>query len=346
MQWPGRMVLTAAALATAGCGGDGGAPAKAVLLADAAVAPVPTVLPTSTIAALRAPLPLSTDRALPLPLRGVTADSVADVPNLVAALRAHHAVPTVRIVMDPDRVPADYAPAIDRIRPQAYVMAQLLDSTAMAAFTTAQVRQRARDFTQALAGRVDLWEVGNELNGAWVGRDPAEINAKALAAWQVVAGERHLRTAITLNYWSGPDCYEKPWEPTLTFARGMPAQLRGGVDYVFLSIYETACDPVQQPSSAKLAAALVALGRIFPKARLGIGEIGAQGKADGLPADPTLAEKQRIARRYYGMQADLATRVGPRFVGGYFWWYYAEDAVPRLRKESLWPLLDELFIGL
>lgn len=303
-------------------------------------------LPTSTSAALRAPLPLATDRALTLPMRGVTADSVADLPNLVAALRAHHAAPTVRIVMDPDRVPADYAPAIDRIRPHAYVMAQLLDSTAMAAFSTAQVRQRARDFTQALGGRVDVWEVGNELNGAWVGRNPAEINAKALAAWQVVAGERHLRTAITLNYWSGPDCYEKPWEPTLTFARGMSAPLRGGVDYVFLSIYETACDPVQRPSSAKLAATLAALGRIFPKAQLGIGEIGAQGRADGLPADPTLAEKQVIARRYYGMQADLAARLGPRFVGGYFWWYYAEDAVPRLRAESLWPVLDELLTGL
>lgn len=340
--------MAGALLALSGCGdnagdGVGGAP---IALVAPAPPQVPAALPTSAIAALRAPLPLAADRALPLPLRGVTADSVDGLTDLVTALKAHHAVPTVRIVMDPDSTPADYAPAIDRIRPHAYVMAQLLDSTAMAAMSPAQVRQRARAFTGALAGRVDLWEVGNELNGAWVGRNPAEINAKALAAWQVVSIERHMRSAITLNYWSGPDCYEKSWEPTLVFARDMPAKLRRGVDVVFLSIYETACEPVQQPTAAQLAKTLVALGRLFPTAQLGIGEVGAQGRADGLPADPTLAEKQRIARRYYGMQAELAARVGPRFVGGYFWWYYAEDAVPRLRAQSLWPVLDGLLSGL
>ncbi|WP_279749894.1 hypothetical protein, partial [Staphylococcus aureus] len=68
--------------------------------------------------------------------------------------------------------------------------------------------------------------------------------------------------------------------------------------------------------------------RIFPHARVGIGELGAQGRADGLPRDPRLAEKERIARRYIGMHDRLRASVGRRFVGGYFWWYYATDAVP------------------
>jgi hypothetical protein len=205
---------------------------------------------------------------------------------------------------------------------------------------------RARMFARAFAGQVDVWEIGNEVNGAWAGRNPDEINAKVLAAYRVIAGEYHLRTAVTLNYWAGPQCYEQPWEQTLPFAQAMPQDLRNSTSIVLLSVYETACSPAQHPSAADLARMLNQLGRIFPQARLGIGEIGAQGMADGLPANPTLVDKTRIARTYYGMQADLRLRVGSRFTGGYFWWYYRQDAVPKDRAGSLWPELDRLLSGL
>jgi hypothetical protein len=162
----------------------------------------------------------------------------------------------------------------------------------------------------------------------------------------VIHGELHAPTALTLNYWAGPQCYAHPWEATLAYAAAMPERVRTGVDYVFLSLYETACDPVQRPTASQLIASFRELARIFPQARLGIGEIGAQGREDGLPLDPVLADKQRIAARYYGMDAALRARLGPRFVGGYFWWYYLEDAVPMRRPASLWPTLDELLAGL
>ena len=288
-------------------------------------------------------LPLAPGRTPSLPLRGLTLDSVDNLPAIVAAVAAHHRAPTVRIVFDPDLTPNAYAPAVHALRPSAWIMGELGDSAAMQGQSVAAVRLRALRYTAALGHDVDIWEIGNEVNGSWVGRDPAEINAKVAAAFDVVSRIRQSRTALTLNYWSGPACYQKPWEETLGFARGMPAEVRKGVTFVFLSVYETACDPAQHPDAAQLGATLVALGRIFPHARLGIGEVGAQGRADGLAADPKLAEKQRVARRYYGMHAALARQVGPRFVGGWFWWYYREDAVPRDAAGSLWPLLDGLF---
>jgi hypothetical protein len=118
--------------------------------------------------------------------------------------------------------------------------------------------------------------------------------------------------------------------------------VRTGVSYVLLSMYETACDPPQQPTPAQLGSTLNALGALFPNARLGIGELGAQGRADGLPQDPTLSEKQRIATRYYGMHGALQQQVGARYAGGYFWWYYHQDAVPKDRAGSLWPTLNTL----
>jgi hypothetical protein len=90
---------------------------------------------------------------------------------------------------------------------------------------------------------------------------------------------------------------------------------------------------------------LVELGKLFPNARLGIGEIGAQNETDGFPT-PTYSEKVRIAKRYYGMHTELKEIVGERFVGGYFWWYYCEDALPEDGKGSLWPVLNELLAGL
>jgi hypothetical protein len=109
-----------------------------------------------------------------------------------------------------------------------------------------------------------------------------------------------------------------------------------------LSFYETACDPRAQPSVTEVAGVFSALKDIFPNSKIGFGEIGAQGESDGFPK-PSLAEKQAIANRYYGMHDSLRSTLGPRYVGGYFWWYYDQDAVPWDRQNSLWPTLDGLF---
>jgi len=293
-----------------------------------------------------APLPKTADRALPAALRGVTIDSTAQLSATIASVRALRSVPTVRLVLDPGTTPGDYAPAISHLRGAAYVMGELLDSEAVKGFSVAAVKKRARTFGAAFKDQVDLWEIGNEVNGEWVGKNQPEIDAKVAAAFDVIHGELGRPTALTLNYWAGPQCYAQPWEATLAYAQAMPERVRQGVDYVFLSLYETACDPAQRPTARQLVTTFRALARIFPKAKLGMGEIGAQGVVDGLPSEPDLAEKQRIAARYYGMDPALRRALGTRWAGGYFWWYYTRDAVPMGRAGSLWPTLDRLLSGL
>jgi len=291
-------------------------------------------------------LPKAPGRSLPATLRGITIDSTARLTALTASVRALRSLPAVRLVLDPGTTPGDYSPVISRLRPAAYVMAELVDSAAMKDISVSAVQARARTFGAAFGDQVDLWEIGNEVNGAWVGRDQAEIDAKVGAMFDVIHGELGKPTALTLNYWAGPQCYGQPWEATLAYAKAMPERVRTGVDYVLLSLYETSCDPVQRPTSRQLIETFRALAVIFPKAKLGMGEVGAQGVAGDPQADPPLAEKQRVARRYYGMDPALRRALGTRWAGGYFWWYYTRDAVPMGRPGSLWPTLDALLAGM
>ena len=53
------------------------------------------------------------------------------------------------------------------------------------ATTRAQVRTRAERFVKTFGSQVDVWEVGNELNGEWLG-NPKSIIAKTVAAYDVV----------------------------------------------------------------------------------------------------------------------------------------------------------------
>lgn len=338
-----RRAALALLLMPSGCGPDDGpVPTPAArTLAMTASAPSP-----SRAAAGHPRLPDGPDRALPAVFRGVTTDTAWNVSNLTAAIRAHTSTPFGRIVFDPQPQPEAYHPVIEALRPHAYLMGLLLDSTALRRFTPEQVAARADAYLQAYGDRIDLWEIGNELNGAWVGKSPEEIDAKVQAAFDVVKGRYGRPVAVTLNFWSGPNCFAKPWEATLDFARQMPEAVRAGTNVVMLSVYETACRPAQHPSAAELGDMLTALGRLFPAAKLAIGETGAQGTEDGVPKDPGFARKKAIAERYYGMDHDLRSRLGGRFVGGYFWWYYAEDAVPRRQPRSLWPTIDRLLASL
>lgn len=283
----------------------------------------------------------------PAPWRGVTVDEAAldHVDQVVDVVASSTRRLTVRVVFDPAVDPAGFDDLIAGLAPHADLMGQVMDSSELRGRTPAEIAARTEALVDRFGADVDLWEVGNELNGAWVGRSPRVIADQTLAAFEVV--RRHGgRSAITLNFWSRPDCYSHPWEATIPFAAGLPERLTHGVDAVLLSVYETACAPRQRPRARDLAAALVELGRIFPRARLGIGEIGAQDTSDGQPADPPPTERARTAARYYGQHGPLVEAVGDRYVGGYFWWYFVEDAVLAPRAQSLWPTLDVLLAEL
>lgn len=271
------------------------------------------------------------------PLHGITLESIEDFPASHQVIADSEQPLTVRLVMDAERDLREYQDEVADLSSVASVMVQLADSEQLGQLSATQYAQRATEAVKLFGDHVDIWEIGNELNGDWVGKSPAEINAKVVAAHQVITANGG-QTALTLNYWSSPDCYAQPWEATLDYARSMPDELKS-VDYIFLSVYETACSPPQYPTTGELGNTLAALGKICPYANLGIGEIGAQGVEDGLAADPSLEQKQAIAHRYYGMYTELRQKLGDRFVGGYFWWYFKRDVVDKQGGQSLLPAL-------
>ncbi len=322
-----------------------------VSIPDATPALTPPPTPTSRPAPTPTPTPSPTTfntapgRALPDTLYGVTTESVGNLTSLSDSLTRHAKRPTTRIVFQQGTNPADYTSAISNLRNTSYVMGEILDSTALKNTSVDNYRTRTRSFVNQFKNNIDIYEIGNELNGEWVGT-PADINAKVQAAYDVVEKENaslNLKSAVTLNYWPSSNCYSYPWEATESFAQQMPAEVRNGVDYALLSFYETACSPRAKPTDQQFIDIFSKLKTIFPNAKIGMGEVGAQGKADGLPADPTLAEKQQLISRYYGMHNSLKSALGPRYVGGYFWWYYYQDAVPYNRSGSIWPALEDAF---
>jgi hypothetical protein len=170
------------------------------------------------------------------------------------------------------------------------------------------------------------WEIGNEVNGNWTGPYPV-VSAKLTAAYKEVKAAGG-RTALTLYYNVGCGDGTAELSP-LEFSRQyVPPAVRNGLDYVFLSYYEDDCNHIR-PGRAAWTRYFERLHALYPHARLGFGEIGMNAPA----TRSTVRRAKSLMRYYYGLSIRL-----PYFVGGYFWWYYAEDCVPYASR----PLWSEL----
>jgi hypothetical protein len=304
-----------------------------VLLAAACSVPGPTAsmdaAPAGLVPAGAASLTAS-PRPLPLVLFGVTADDVSPLGQLVAGARHLARVPVTRLYFDAALGPSAYAAAVRALRPVSYLMGELLDSSDAASMSTAAYARRVSAYLSALGSQVDIWEVGNEVNGNWAGPYPA-VAAKLTAGYRLVAA-RHLRSALTLYYNVG--CGDGPGEldPLAFSRRYVPAAVRDGLGYVFLSYYEDQCGG-RRPAVGTWTSYFKALHALYPRARLGFGEVGLSVPATAA----TAAAAEALIRHYYGLRVRL-----PYYAGGYFWWYYAEDCLP-YRTRPLWQAVNAGF---
>jgi hypothetical protein len=277
-------------------------------------------------------IPTAPGRPLPGPLYGVTVDNVSHAGRIAAALRKLPETPTVRLYFDVREPPRHYAAAVGALRPVSYLMGELLDSSEEMQIGVAAYEKRTKSYLAAFRGQVDLWEIGNEVNGNWTGPYPV-VRAKLTEAYRAVtvAGKR---TALTLYYNVG--CGDGRGElGPLAFSRAyVPRAVRAGLDYVLLSYYPGDCRGTW-PGTAGWAAYFRQLHRLYPHARLGFGEIG----LDSPVTAKTLGTARSLIRRSYG----LAVRL-PCYVGGYFWWYFREDALPYPRG-PLWRALRSGFLA-
>ncbi len=243
---------------------------------------------------------------------GFTIDNVADIDNITLFIDSLPRRPVVRIVFDHGRSAEYYAPAVRAIASRADIMGQILDSSAMAKISTPEFLNRTREFLEAFPEEVTVWEVGNEINGEWLG-DVSRVRDKVTGAQRILtaAGKS---TALTLFY--NPNCWYKPENEMFRWVRdNLSEDVRGEFDYAFVSYYESACKNYRPDSWDPV---FKEVGDLFPKSLLGFGEVGLRKPVTPATSD----EGQRMMTYYYSVRPDM-----DRFIGGWFWWYARQDLV-------------------
>lgn len=280
----------------------------AATCALSAVTPPPAVAATSTS--------IASGRIVPTPLYGVTMDDISRLTDITTSLSKLSKMPTTRIVFDEYVAPSYYRNAAVAINKVSYVMGEILDSFYVNTLTVPGYIDRTNQYLNALSDVVDIWEIGNEINGEWLGNN-ADVVAKMTGAYDLVKAQNKT-AALTLYY--NKDCWSRKSNEMFTWANAnIPTRMKQGLDYVLISYYEADCNNLK-PDWPTVFRQLAVM---FPNSKIGFGEIGSTsrtGKADYLT-------------RYYTMKINE-----PKYVGGYFWWYGRQDFVPYTK--SMWSTLN------
>ncbi len=277
------------------------------------------VIPVLVLSVLGTSRPAHSQESVPSPIYGVTVDKVNDLTDIVESLSKLCHKPTTRIVFDRGVPAAQYVQAATEIHKVSYVMGEIVDSFFMKKYGVEEYLTRTSEYLNVLGDQVDIWEIGNEINGDWCGPTP-QVAAKMVGAYERVkaAGKT---TELTLYYNQG--CAKHPGNEMFAWAEAnIPERMKQGLDYVLVSYYEDDCKMLQ-PDWPRVFRRLAVM---FPRSKLGMGECGSKYKS----------RKAAYIKRYYTMKIDE-----PRYVGGYFWWYYKQDMVPYTKP--LWSLLNSVW---
>jgi hypothetical protein len=251
----------------------------------------------------------------PARLYGVTVDDISGLANITESLVALPHKPTTRIVFDESQSPAYYAQAVPAIHAVSHVMGEVLDSEFMPNFTVAQYTARTTAYLDAFATSVDIWEIANEVNGEWLGAT-ADVVAKMTGAYDVVKARGYV-TELTLYGCSDAAASNDMFT---WINANVPPRMRTGLDYVLVSYYEGDCGNPRND----WADVFTRLHQLFPNSKIGFGEVGAVTSNGNAITAPAVAGP--YLEKYYGMQ--IAT---PGYIGGYFWWYFAQDMCPKTK---------------
>lgn len=269
------------------------------------------------LAGVPAPGPTSA-QALTTPLYGVTIDSVDHIGTIISAERALPERPTTRVYFDVAEPASFYTSAVSELHSVSNVMGELLDSSDAQRISVTAFGGRVESFLSSLGSSVDIWEVGNEVNGNWTGAY-ADGSAKLVEAYDDVAATGGT-SALTLyaNEFGADNCGDGASEltPVQYSEQYVPPSVRNGLAYVFESYYPTQCHDIY-PTNAQVATEMAQLHALYPGALVGFGETGLPRPA----TSRTLATAEHVMSWAYGLDPGLSY-----YAGGYFWWYARQDA--------------------
>src|SRR6266403_1469617 len=263
-------------------------------------------------------------------LWGVTTDdATVQTASQVSAVAAFSKRVTIRAVFDPpvggSPAATDYLSSVQALSAKADVMGLPVDSSAMSQFTTADISARIAEYLAALGPYVRVWEIGNEVNGNWLGQD---VITKVETMYDAAKAAGKL-TALTLYYENPPT---PGYEMISWVDQNIPPghRMRSGLDYVLVSYYEDQ-NGGHQLTQSELDTMFSALATRFPGAKLGFGECGWGGQ---IPSDN--ATRAALIQRFYGYRVPSV----PRYIGGCFYWHFRQTMVPYGTPD--WAVLQSL----
>ena len=290
---------------------------------------------------------VSAGSGIPLPLHGVTIDDTNDVRTaaflnqVITSLGNLSVTPTVRIVYTRSAPASGYLSATQQIKTNRYVLGMVVDSSSMPCYTVAQHSARWKDYLATMGNSVDVWEVGNEINGTWLfgnqgtgckGTTQADVVTKMTDAYNQTKAAGRV-TALTLFFNADSTC--APADPSMeNWANtNVPASMKNGLDYVLVSFYSQWCTSHPYTYSPDWNTEFANLRGIFPNAKLGMGEIG----WDSTLGQPSNANLTTLLQTDYKIHP---TSVGS-WAGGGFFWEFGIAAVPYDNTSgSIWSVVN------
>lgn len=228
---------------------------------------------------------------------------------------------------------------------------------------------------------VRIWEIGNEVNGEWTDyprgdtedddafdkRLESELPTKSYqeldairrkVAKQITDAFHYIddhggQTALTFYYnqhlgkgcWSSDARGGNEYE-MLTWANKYVTdqRMRDRLKYVFIRFYEDDCKiskHKKKQDAPGFADKLNKLAGIFKYAGLDFGEFGPQCKACKDSRTCCIDQQKEFIARYYKDYDKLIRPLVRNYVGGYFYWYFLQDMVPK-EKQAMGKLKEVL----
>lgn len=306
---------------------------------------------------------------IPAPIHGITVADDYDIRSkgyltqVIPALTNLSVMPTVRttftLEVDSGKQGATastYQSALQQIKSSVnlntnqhpYILGETVDSSYMFCFTRTDHAARWNDYVNNASQYVDIWEIGNEINGNWLyntgpnadtsgescpsgwpGGVPAttiqDVADKMVDAYNTVKGAGKL---VALTFTFCPTDLPAPNQPFTWISKYVQSALLKGMDYVLISYYpdKTGC-AYGLPKASDWVSWFQQLHMLFPNAKLGMGEWGYT--SNNPPSDLST-----VLEEGYSINPPASLPVGT-WIGGVFYWEFGLTAVPRSGKNKL-----------
>lgn len=230
--------------------------------------------------------------------------------DLAASLGGHYA--WIRVVFDKGRKPSDYEKLIKYAKSKHLkILGQPVDSSDSAGYTYKEYLKRFKIFTDRFP-QIDAWEIGNEVNGSWTGSGMPRKLAETAAYVRKKTGKLTVLTFFWQLNTSGKEYALFNWMDA-----HVPASVRKHIDCVFLSQYQE-----QAPVGTAFDQVMTRLGKEFPRAKIGLGELGYWIPGQRYWWAYSKKHPNSDARRAVCHQFYRAALGYPNSVGGGFWWNF------------------------